>query len=658
MLRFSKDWSGSCNYYFGYVNLERVTGLMKKKELRIHSLISFQAKANPDSIAITAPGRLPLTYNRLQSHMEEVGERLHEFGLGKNDRIALVLSNGPEAATAFLAVASVATCAPLNPGYRKNEFVFYLSDLNAKALIVQEGMEGSAEVAARVLGTRVIRLSPASTDEAGIFTLSGDRVFPPASPCFSQPEDIAVVIHTSGTVARPKIVPLTQENICSSVLNLQAILEVTESDRCINVMPLFHLHGLLDSVLMSAVTGGCVVCTPGFDASRFFDWIKEFRPTWYTAVPTIHQAILENTEMNREVISQCPMRFLRSTSSALPPRIMAELEAVFQVPVIEAYGMTENTRIASNPMPPRARKAGSVGVVFGPDVAIMDEAGGNLLEPGEIGEIVVRGGNLMQGYENNPEANKSDFVDGWFRTGDQGYFDSDEYLFLTGRLKEIINRGGRKVSPREVDDVLMDHPMVSQAVTFSVSHPTLGEDVVAAVVPRGYVSATEKEIREFAFARLADYKVPSRVLFLEEIPKGPTGKLQRIGLAEKLSSALRPDFVAPRTQGEEILAGIWREVLGTERIGVQDNFFLLGGDSLKATRVVSRIRDLFQVELPLQGIFQSPSIEDLLMMMEECRSEAASSGSTAKILAEVEDLSEEEAEKTLSMKTPRDSITE
>jgi acyl-CoA synthetase (AMP-forming)/AMP-acid ligase II len=299
-------------------------------------------------------------------------------------------------------------------------------------------------------------------------------------------------------------------------------------------MPLFHIHGLMAGLLAPLAAGSRVFCTTGFNALRFFAWMGEARPTWYTAVPTMHQAILSRAAPNREVIASNPLRFLRSSSSSMPPQLIQELEATFGAPLIESYGMTEAShQMASNPLPPGKRVPGTVGVAAGPEVAIMDERG-DLLPPGRTGEIVIRGENVTLGYENNPEANAAAFTNGWFRTGDQGVMSEDGYLSITGRLKEIINRGGEKISPREVDEVLMDHPAIEQVITFAVPHVKLGEDVAAAVVLREGASLTEKEVREFAARRLADFKVPRKVLFLPEIPKGATGKLQRIGLAAKL----------------------------------------------------------------------------------------------------------------------------
>ena len=335
------------------------------------------------------------------------------------------------------------------------------------------------------------------------------------------------------------MVALTQRNLCASASNVATSLALGPGDRCLNVMPLFHIHGLVAAVLASLHAGGSVFCAPGFNALRFFAWLEESGATWYTAVPTIHQAALDRAPRNAEILERIHLRLVRSSSAALAPQMMARLEEVFRAPVIEAYGMTEAAhQMASNPLPPRERKPGSVGVAAGPEIAIMD-GDGRLLPTGETGEVVIRGSNVTGGYLANPQANASAFIEGWLRTGDQGWMDGDGYLRLTGRLKEIINRGGEKISPREVDEALLEHPAVAQAVTFALPDERLGEEVGAAIVLRDGAAATENEIRDFARARLAAFKVPRRVVFVPEIPKGATGKMQRIGLAEKLGLAPR-----------------------------------------------------------------------------------------------------------------------
>jgi acyl-CoA synthetase (AMP-forming)/AMP-acid ligase II len=393
------------------------------------------------------------------------------------------------------------------------------------------GASGPAAEVAKKLGVAVVELHPGA--EAGAFTLHGAAAAAPARPGFAEADDIALILHTSGTTSRPKIVPLAHRNIAASARNIGATLKLSSEDRALNVMPLFHIHGLIAGLSAPLSRGGTIICTPGFNALKFFAQMKEHRPTWVTAVPTMHQAILGRAGQNREVIASVPLRFLRSSSSSMPPQVIGELEAAFGAPLIEAYGMTEAAhQMASNPLD-GVRKPGAVGPAAGPEVAVMGEDGA-LLGPHEIGEVVIRGPNVFAGYENNEKANAEAFRDGWFRTGDQGALDDDGYLRLTGRLKEIINRGGEKISPREVDEALMDHPAVAQVVCFAIPHDKLGEEVAAAVVLREGASADEKALREFVGAKMAAFKVPRKIVFLTEIPKGATGKLQRIGLAEKL----------------------------------------------------------------------------------------------------------------------------
>lgn len=495
--------------------------------------------ADEDGVAIAAPEREPMTYADLSRLMTRTVDALNDFGIGRNDRVAIVLPNGPEMAAAFLAVAAGATTAPLNPAYRAEEFEYYMTDLKAKALIVGDNDESPAIEVAQKLEVPVFRLGTDASGPAGRFSLLAEgglaRTDRAASTGYAAVSDTALVLHTSGTTSRPKIVPLSHGNICASARHIDKTLQLSHEDRCLNIMPLFHIHGLIAAVLSSIAAGGSVFCTPGFNALRFFSWLQEAEPTWYTAVPTMHQAILTRADRNREAVEAAKLRFIRSSSSSLPPQVMKALEETFGCPVIESYGMTEAShQMTSNPLPPRARKPGSVGVAAGPEVAIMGEDG-TIAESGAIGEVVIRGPNVTRGYESNPDANAQAFTpDGWFRTGDQGVIDADGYLTITGRLKEIINRGGEKVSPREVDDILMDHPAVEQVVTFAMPHKMLGEEVAAAIVLREGQQATEQEIRDFAAQRLADFKVPRRIVFLEEIPKGATGKLQRIGLADQL----------------------------------------------------------------------------------------------------------------------------
>ena len=481
-----------------------------------------------------SPGRPDLTFDGLREQIAKTGERLNGFGLGRGDGVALVLPNGAEMAAAFLGVANASTAAPLNPGYRVDEFEFYLQDLEAKAVVVQDGVESPVREVAQRLGIPLVELHPDADGPAGTFDLQAEINGSAENPGEAGADDVGLVLHTSGTTSRPKIVPLRQRNLTATARNIRETLSLSPADRCLNIMPLFHIHGVMAGILASVGAGGCTWCSPGFNAMQVFGWLRDSQPTWYTAVPTMHQLILTRASRNAEILAETSLRLIRSSSSSLPPTVMAELEDTFGAPVIESYGMTEAAhQMSSNPLPPRARKPGSVGLAAGPEIAIMDEDGA-LLAMGQRGEVVIRGDNVTDGYRNNPVANAEAYTRGWFRTGDQGVFDEDNYLTITGRLKEIINRGGEKISPREVDEALLQHPAVAQAVTFAMPHDRLGEEVAAAVVLRDGEDSDERAIRKFVGERVADFKTPRRVVILDEIPKGATGKIQRIGLAEKL----------------------------------------------------------------------------------------------------------------------------
>lgn len=579
-------------------------------------VLEHQAKRIADAPAILAPGRAPLTYGRLSQHMDNVESTLRATGIGRRDRVAVVLPNGPEMAVAVLTVAASAVCAPMNPAYQAEELDRYFAHLRPRALITQAGIDSPARRTAISRGIRVIELATAIDAEAGLFTLTGDRVGAPFQDSIS-PNDVALLLPTSGTTSRPKIVSQTHASICTSAYAHGAALALKETDRCLNVLPLFHGHGLHATLAASLAAGASIVCTPGFDVNSFSAWLTAFQPTWYSAVPTMHQAMLAQARHNGERLATVRLRFVRSSSAPLPPRTFAELEQTFDAPVIEWYGMTEVTSspIACNPLPPRQRKAGSVGVPVSLDVAIMDDEGGACLPSGRTGEVVVRGASVTAGYDGNPSATKAAFVGDWFKTGDLGYFDTDGYLFLAGRTREIINRGGEKVAPQEVDEVLLDHPAVAEAVTFAVPHATLGEDIASAVVLRPHRMATPKAIRQFAIGRIADFKIPRQVHIVPELPKGPTGKVKRVGLAAKLGltgdSSVPQTFVAPRTPLEKQLASIWATILRVKQVGIHDDFFALGGDSLRATHVLARIRAVMHVEVEFARFLEAPTVAEM-----------------------------------------------
>ena len=501
----------------------------------VWNLLSAGADGDP---AILAEDGSVLSHAGLRHTLERLRHDIRALGVDVDDRIAIVVPNGPAAAVAFLAAAVTGCAAPLNPRYRADELRFYLEDLGAGVLIT--GPDGG-EAAREAAGDGVLQLRMEGTPDRFELVVDGPRpgALPAESPDSAIPgaDDVALVLHTSGTTSRPKIVPLRQRNLSCSATGIADSLRLTAADRSLNVMPLFHIHGLLAGLLAPLAAGGSVACTDGFDAFRFFSQLRRLRPTYYTAVPTMHQMVLARAGRRTDDARGAGLRFVRSSSASLPAPVLDDLRGLFAVPVIEAYGMTEAThQMCANPLPPGEAKTRSVGIPTGIGVAVLDEAGA-VLPAGSRGEVSIKGPTVIDGYENNPAADEAAFTNGWFRTGDEGYLDGDGYLFLTGRLKEQINRGGEKVSPLEVDEVLLRHEAVAQAVTFAMPHDKLGEEVAAAVVLVDGVSVSEPEIREHVGRSLAAFKVPRRVVFCDELPKGPTGKLQRIGLAQRLDLA-------------------------------------------------------------------------------------------------------------------------
>jgi acyl-CoA synthetase (AMP-forming)/AMP-acid ligase II len=584
-----------------------------------YDLLRDHARRFAEAPAILAPDCVPLSYRRLYRHIDDIGRTLRNKGIGRDDRLAVLMPNGPELAVAIVAVAANAACASINPAYSAEELDRYLADLKPRALVLAAKVDSPARRVAQARGVPVFDLA-LTGEAAGLFTLAGAAAGKPSSDPVG-PGATALFLFTSGTTSRPKIVPLTHVNICTSAFSAVAALQLSEADRCLNVLPLFHGHGLIATVMTSLAAGGGVVCTPGCDVNRFFGWLREFAPTWYSAVPTMHQAILAQARLDPDQVAGIRLRLVRSASAPLPPPVFAELERTFGTSVIEFYGMTETASapIACNPLPPRRSKPGSVGIPVGLDVAILNDRG-DALPAGQTGHVTVRGGSVMPGYDGDAPATAAAFAGDWFKTGDQGFFDDEGFLYLSGRSREMINRGGENIAPREVDEALLEHPEVAEAVTFAAPHATLGEDVAAAVVLRPNADATAKDIRQFAAGRLADFKVPRQVLIVEQLPKGSTGKVQRIGLAEKLGlggiSAASRTFAAPRTPLENVLAGIWAEVLRLDRVGIDDDFFALGGDSLLAAHVLTGIHDAMHLEVGVVSLFDAPTVAEMAEHLE------------------------------------------
>jgi len=483
--------------------------------------------APADRTAIVLPeAGIRVTYQGLRDQVAAMADALAAIGIQRGDRVATSLPNGLPAIVSFLAASVAGTAAPLNPGYREEEVSFYLEDTGAKVLLCPADGAAEARSAAAKRGVPVYSLE---TDAAGFVRIAGAPGGKTAAE--PSPDDAALILHTSGSTGRPKRVPILHRNLAASTRNIAAHYTLSPADVALCVMPLFHVHGLVASTLSTLLTGGTVVVPNKFNPLSFWRTVRDTGATWYSAVPTIHNLLLARAGGERPAGSE-GLRFIRSCSAALPPEMMARMEQSFGAPVLEAYGMTEAShQMASNPQPPAPRKPGSVGPGTGVRIAIMDDEG-NLLASGERGEVVIQGPNVVAGYENNAEANAKSFTRGWFRTGDQGYLDADDYLLLTGRIKELINRGGEKIGPREIDEVLLSHPSVTEAVAFGFPHPTWGEEVAAAVVMPEPVS--EAAVLAFCKERLADFKCPKKLYVVKTIPRTATGKIQRGEVAKAL----------------------------------------------------------------------------------------------------------------------------
>ena len=585
-------------------------------------LAAWSARA-PEAPAILAPGRAPLTYGALVRHAQETGRALRRFGVGAHDRVALIVANGPDLATAVLEVAAHAIVAPLNPDLPASDLAVALEGLRARTVIFPVGQGGEARALAHALGLAILDLVPLGDGAAGLFALQGKPRSCAAAEARVGSDDIAVLLHTSGTTSQPKRVPIMHGQLCRVAYATTTALGVTAADRCLAVPGLFHSHGV-GTLATCVMAGSSIACLEHFSAGTFFQAMAACEPTWYTAVPTIHHAILGDAAAYADTVARSRLRLIRTASMACPPSLIRAIEATFQAPVIETLGMAETaSQIASNPLPPGIRKLGSVGLPNALELRIVDEVGA-VVPSGTPGEIIVRGAGVVRGYDDDPEADRRAFVGGWFHTGDQGYLDADGYLYVTGRLKELINRGGAKIAPREVDEALMEHPAVAQAVAFAVPHTRLGEEVAAAVVLRPGTTATEPEIRQYAAMRLADFKVPRRVLVLDTLPMGPTGKIQRSGLAQRLAAASpTTEYTAPRTEAEAALAEVWAHVLDVPRVGIHDDFFHLGGDSLQAARVLAHASEIFRAPLPPESLFAAPTVAELARLIDAARAAPA-----------------------------------
>lgn len=570
----------------------------------LHELLVRQAVAYGKAPALVVPNGTALSYDGLLLEVERTVAALASAGIGRGTRVAMSFPNGADALVLTLALMAGAACVPMNPALDPFTCDSLLRKLRVTALIAPEGAETPAVATARLLGLQLLRLVPRRDGVAGAFDLSTEAPCKPVVQAWPPSHDVAMLFQTSGTTAQPKTVPLTQAQVTAR----SRAQPIDSGDVCLFVPPMYTAGAMAHSMLSPLAAGARIGFPRGPGEVALLDALEALGVTYFCANPAVFASLLER--LAERPSNRFPtLRFIRSSGSALTSALQLRVEEAFRVPVIQGYGISEVGTIAGNPLPPGRRKHGSVGLSVGPEIAIAGESG-ERLSSNMTGEIVVRSSGVTSGYENDPGADRGAFRDGWFRTGDLGHLDEDGYLFVTGRIKEIINRGGFKVSPAEVDAALLRHPDVLDAAAFGVDHPTLGEDVAAAVVTRDHGKISPQQLREFALEHLAAYKVPSTIVFVPALPKNAARKTDRRALARNLESALCRGFVPPRNTQEEFVATLFAQVLGVDRVGANDNFFDLGGDSLRGMRVITRVNQALGSNLVVASLFRWPTVAD------------------------------------------------
>jgi oxalate---CoA ligase len=593
-------------------------------EIEIPLGLDKWAVETPLAAALAAPGRAALTYSGLLKHLKFAREAFCQAGVRPGTVAALALPNGPELVTAALAITMQSACTPFDLSLTGDESRLYLARIRAAALICEDSADSPVVDAARELGMRVIRIRSSASAPAGVFELAAAEG--PADRVQGRHTGAAFLFHTSSTTDTPKLVPRSRTCVRVAASQDAEALQLRVTDRFLSLMPLCHGHGI-SAIFTQLVCGGSAFCPPHFEADGLLAWLEEFRPTWFSADPTLQRVILALAQRNPEAFRRIPLRFIRSAGAPPGPDVIQSLEECLGVPVLDGYGLTEIPSVTRNT--PSRRKPGSVGTSTGTEVAIMDESG-NLLPAGTEGEVVARGPTLMPGYLDNPDANLSAFHNGWFRTGDIGRIDRDGFLFIIGRRKEMINRGGKKIVPQEVDHALAKHPALAEAAAFAIPHRTLGEEVAAAAVLRPGAQVTELEVRRFAAEHLAPYKIPRRVVFVGAIPRTATGKPKRnalakqfLDLAERRARTRTGSREQPRpfTEVESKLIGVWQDVLGLKGIDIHDDFFDLGGDSLSAAIMLAQAAEHLGIgrsRLSEADFLDQPSIATLAKIVSDC----------------------------------------
>lgn len=580
----------------------------------IRQLLAESIRRHEHRPAIQRPQRPDLTYADFGHQIESTARFLAECGYGRRSRIAVALPHGPEFAVAVAAVCSAAVCAPLNDQLAEDAITRLLASMRVNAVIVAGGTHANAKRAAAARGIAAIELRVPSNAGAGAFELVANR--PPHTAAHTEAptiDDLAILTHTSGTTGAPKILPFEHWRIAEAMRNQSDSIAIGASDRCLFAAPFYSMAAIRHMLLRTLTVGGALICPTDLSAESLVSLLETMRPTLFLAPPVVQLAMLEAFE-RRVPRPRHALRFIQSGFTELSVPMQRRLERVLAVPVLPAYGTAETGIVTESALPPDTSPPGSVGRACFVDILIADEAG-QALAPGQRGEVLVRGPQVFGGYEGNEEANRAAFRDGWYRTGDSGHLDRDGFLFLADRIKDIINRGGNKIAPGEIEGALTQHPNVAEAAVFAIPHVTLGEDVAAAIVLKDQ-GVTERDLRRFMRGRVAAFKLPSVFLVLAELPRGPLGKVNRLELASLAQGLAAADLEPPRAGVESEVAQIFADVLQLPHIGRGGNFFHLGGDSLRGMRVLAAAEARFGVLVSLDQLFDHPSVADFAALVD------------------------------------------
>ncbi|MGZ8267403.1 MAG: non-ribosomal peptide synthetase, partial [Burkholderiales bacterium] len=532
----------------------------------------------------------------------------------QGDVVVGVIPARPEMALACAAVPAVATLAPLSPSLTPNTYAELLTRLRPKLVILPDGVDHPLRAAARRCGVAEADLVPNFGAPAGMFALELGHERESLTREASSRPDWAYLLTTSGTTGRPKIVPWSHRSLELFAQQLGNCLQIAQHDTGCHLVPMHHSHGLVVALMIPLLRGSSVVCLPESDIDGFFAALEQHRLTWLTAVPAVHREILRRVPDFPEVVADNCLRVMKVSAGRLEPEEIDRIERVFDVPLLVGYGMTEARMIAHEPLPPRVRKRGSVGVPVCNEVAVMSETGA-LCATGDVGEVVVRGPLVFDGYFDEPEDTAAMFVEGWFRTGDLGRFDEDGYLYLVGRIKEIINRGGEKIAPAEIDAAIAPIQGIREVATFAIPHQSLGEEIAAAVVVDSTVAILASDIIEQVRQRLGPKRVPRHIYFVDRLPRTDSGKIRRseltrrFGLGEARAPSTGETSVSAIQRSESpleaALMGLWSSVLEVSPVGIDDDFFVLGGDRLRAAQLLTTVKSLFGIDLPVELMFRS-----------------------------------------------------